>query len=65
MTKFKEIKTKSDAELRKLIADKQVSLREFRFGLAGGKVKNLKEARNNRRDVARALTILNKKGTTI
>ena len=59
MTKFKELKDKKPAELKKLIEERNASLREFRFGLSGGKVKNVKSSRNMRRDVARALTIIN------
>jgi ribosomal protein L29 len=59
MTKFKELKTKKESELKKFIVEKQKAMREFRFGLSGGKVKNLREGRNLRKDVARALTILN------
>lgn len=59
MTKFKELKNKKPAELKKLIADHETAMREFRFGLSGGKVKNVKASKNMKRDVARALTIIN------
>ena len=59
MTKFKELKDKKPAELQKLIEERNTSLREFRFGLSGGKVKDVKGAKNMRKDVARALTIIN------
>lgn len=59
MTKIKELKDKKPAELKKLIDENNNAMREFRFGLSGGKVKNVKTSRNLRRDVARALTIIN------
>jgi len=65
MTKIKEFTNKSEGELKKLIADKQTALREFRFGLAGGQVKDLKASRNMRKDIARTLTILNNKSKTV
>lgn len=59
MTKIKELKDKKPAELKKLIDENNNAMREFRLGLSGGKVKNVKTSRNLRRDVARALTIIN------
>lgn len=54
-----DIKTKKDSDLHKELAEKRKSLREFRFGVAGSKVKNIKEARNLKKDAARILTELN------
>ena len=59
MTKFKELKSKKPGELKKLIEERNAAMREFRFGLSGGKVKDVKSSRNMRKDVARALTIIN------
>jgi ribosomal protein L29 len=59
MTKFKDLKSKKPAELKKLIEERDAAMREFRFGLSGGKVKNVKSSRDMRKDVARALTIIN------
>jgi len=53
------LKTKKDTDLHKELVDKRKSLREFRFGVAGSKIKNIKEARNLRKYVARILTELN------
>ncbi len=52
------LSTKKDIDLRKELALKKGALRGFRFGVAGSKVKNIKEARNLRKDVARILTEL-------
>ncbi len=53
-----EKKIKKESDLQKELADKRKSLREFRFGVSGSKVKNIKEARNLRKEIARILTDL-------
>lgn len=53
---MKEIKNKPIKDLMKLIHEKQESLKDFRFGSAGAKVKNVKEGRNLRKDIARIMT---------
>ena len=54
-----DIKTKKETDLHKELAEKRKSLREFRFGVAGSKIKNIKEAKNLRKEIARILTELN------
>lgn len=56
--KAKELKIKSHAELRALLAEKKERLRVLRFDLAGGKVKNVREIRQTKKDIARMLTLL-------
>ena len=56
-----ELHKQTTAELGKLLADKRESLRAWRFGLVGSKVKNMKEGQATRKDIARILTALNKK----
>jgi ribosomal protein L29 len=46
------------AELEKLLAEKRLALRAFRFGASGGKLKNVKQARDNKKAIARILTKL-------
>lgn len=53
MTDFAKL---SIAELQKKIADSQEALRVFRFGGAGGRVKDTKEGRTLRKEIARMLT---------
>jgi ribosomal protein L29 len=53
---MKEYKDKSIADLTKTLAEKRESLRLFRFGNAGSKSKNVKEAKGIRKDIARILT---------
>ncbi|MEK7208309.1 MAG: 50S ribosomal protein L29 [Patescibacteria group bacterium] len=55
--------TKSKEELTKLAAEHREKLRAFRFSMAGGKVKNVKEGKVIRKEIARLLTALNKKIT--
>ena len=59
--KAKDLKTKTDAELAKLIGEKREALRMFRFAAAGAKAKNVREGRALRKDIARAMTALNSK----
>ncbi len=56
--KLKELKTASESELQKLAADKREALRQFRFGISGSKVKNVKEGAKLKKDTARVLTEL-------
>ncbi len=53
---------KTEQELKKLITEKRKQLQEFRFNASSTKSRNVKESRNIRRDVARILTELNRKG---
>ncbi|MEK7514738.1 MAG: 50S ribosomal protein L29 [Patescibacteria group bacterium] len=50
-------KTKQD--LLKLLGESQEALHNFRFGIAGSKVRNVKEGRLLRRDIAEIKTFLN------
>lgn len=56
MAKLTDMKTE---DLKKLLAEKQAGLRNFRFGVAGSKSRNTHEGRNTRKDIARILTELN------
>ena len=59
--KMKDIKTKTPADLKKLLTEKREALRVFRFGAAGAKTKNVKEGAGIRKDIARIMTALNAK----
>lgn len=65
MVKTKDLKLKSDEELNQLLSDSQKKLRELRFNLASGKVKNVRAIRVLKKDIARILTILNEKSQNI
>lgn len=60
--KIKELKQKTDKELKELLIHFKDNLRELRFNLAGGKVKNINEIHRIRRDIARILTLIKENG---
>ena len=53
-----DIKNKTREELQALVKEKEKALQAFRFGIAGSKIKNVKEGRGLRRDIARVITAL-------
>jgi len=56
--KAQELRQKSKTELQKLLQDSQERLRQLRFDLAAGKVKNVREVRKIKKEIARILTLL-------
>jgi ribosomal protein L29 len=56
---IKDLFKKTDADLTKLLKEKQAELSGFRFGGAGAKVTNVKAGRNTRREIAQIKTVLN------
>jgi len=54
-----DLKQKSDKDLRKDLVSQKEALRNFRFGIAGSKTKNVKEGMNIRKNIARVFTELN------
>ena len=58
--KVAELRQKSKAELKKLLNSKGEKLRVLYFDLAAGKVKNVKEIRSIKKDIARIITISKK-----
>ena len=61
--KIKELRLKSKKELQDTLVKLRDKLRELRFNLAGGKVKNIKEVHQTKKDIARILSLLNEQGT--
>ncbi len=55
---MKDFKTADIKDLQKLVADKRVELRKFRFGTSGAGTKNVKLSRDTRKEIARAMTEL-------
>ena len=45
-----------NSEMEKQLSEKREALRKLRFGAAGGKSANVKEARNLRKEIARIFT---------
>ena len=59
----KDYAKKTIAELNELLAEKRTRAEELSFLLSQKKVKNVKELREVRKDVARILTVLQKEYT--
>lgn len=59
--KIKELVKKNNAELVKTLSEKRAALRDFRFSVSGSNVRNVKEGKVLKKDIARILTLLNKK----
>lgn len=55
----KELRQKSERELLQTLEGTRHNLWNFRFGVSGSKVRNVKEGMALRRDIARILTVLN------
>ena len=56
--KIRELRQKSKEELSKLLSEKRNRTLGLGFDLAGGRVKNVKEMREIKRDIARILTLI-------
>lgn len=59
--KSKDLATKTKEELMKLIDEKRKRIEDVRFKAVSGGIKNVKELREDKKDIARILTELNKK----
>ncbi len=55
---FKNFKTKTEAEFQKELKARRERLENLRFDLAAGKVKNIREIRHVKEDIAQILTLL-------
>ncbi len=56
---IKELKSKSQPELKKLLGETRERLRELRFKAANGQLKDVRDIREQRRIIARILTLTN------
>jgi len=59
--KSKELISKNKDELMRLMEEKKKRIEEVRFKTVSGGIKNVKELREDKKDIARILTVLNKK----
>jgi len=59
--KVSELRQKTKSKLQKLLREKREKLRQLRFDLASGKLKNYREIRQVKKDIARILTLLNQR----
>lgn len=55
--KIAELRQKSKEELQKTLTAHREALRNLQFDLASGKVKNVRQIREYKKDIARILTI--------
>ncbi len=53
-----DFKAQSVEELNQLVSEKREALRAFRFGGAGSRVRNTREGRSIRKEIAQILTEL-------
>ncbi|HEY0220678.1 MAG TPA: 50S ribosomal protein L29 [Candidatus Paceibacterota bacterium] len=60
---MKDLLKKTEKELKTLLNEKRTALRAFRFSVSGSNVRNVKEGNALKKDIARILTLLNKKVT--
>lgn len=58
--KIREFKRITKHQLIKSLVEKREKLRQLRFDLVAGKIKNVREIREVKKDIARFLTILKK-----
>jgi len=56
--KIEELRKKTKEELQKILRDDREKLRQLRFDLVAGKVKNVREIRKVKEEIARILTLL-------
>lgn len=56
--KITELRQKPKEDLKKLLEEDQEKLRQLRFDLASGKVKNVREIRKTKKELAQILTLL-------
>lgn len=59
--KSTDLVQKSKEELEKILKEKRIYLQKLKFDLTLGKLKNVREIREIKRDIARILTILKEK----
>ena len=62
MKNITELKKKGTIELKKELLEKRKEIQDFRFGVSGAKVKNVKASKEARKHVARILTLLRTSG---
>ena len=59
MIKAKELKSRSMADLEKMLKDERARLRDLNFKLAGSRVKNTSEFGKSKKSIAILLTVIN------
>jgi ribosomal protein L29 len=59
--KIIELRQRSKDELKKTLGDNREKLRQLRFDLAAGKVKNVREVRKVKKEISQILTLIKSK----
>lgn len=62
--KIQELRKKSKSEIEQLLKENREKLRQLRFDLAFNRLKNVREIRKVKKEIARILTINNQQQTT-
>lgn len=57
--KIKELREKNAEELKKLLAEKKEAARGLRFSIASKQIKDNREFRNIKKEIARIMTLIN------
>jgi len=55
---YKELKTKPEKELQRLLVETREKLRDLRFKAASNQIKNVREIRNARKMISQTLFLL-------
>jgi ribosomal protein L29 len=63
--KYAELKEKTDAELKELLATESAALREFRFKIGVGQMKAFHKIAEAKKTVAQIQTILKERARTV
>ncbi len=56
--KIVELRQKNKSDLEKLLVEDRDKLRQLRFDLSAGKVKNVKDVQKTRKEIAQVLTLI-------
>lgn len=59
--KTQELRQKLEKELKKILEDSRIKLRQLYFDLSAGKVKNVREIRKTKKEIAKILTLIKEK----
>ena len=62
---LKELQTKKESELQKILAESREKLRDLRFKVASKQLKNVREFRGVKKMIARIMTLLNRNKNTV
>lgn len=57
--KIKELREKTSEELGKMLTEKKEAARGLRFAIASKQIKNNREFRNIKKDIAKIMTLIN------